>query len=450
MSNSISYRVREASHAGSWYSANKSQLDSQLEGWLAAAKASVPLECIGPLSSKDGEQGKVDTLPVTGGRVVIAPHAGYAYSGPAAGFAYSAWDVSKARRLTGRDSRKKVFLLGPSHHHYLSRAALSRCTSYETPLGDLAVDRETTDQLYQTGAFEWMDINVDEAEHSLEMHLPYIYKILSSTFGTQLPPLVPIMIGNTSARTERAIGQILEPYLSDPSTAWVVSSDFAHWGSRFGYTYYRDASGRATDLRSSASDPKSPPIHESIRNVDFECMGACETGSHGAWLEVLDETRNTVCGRHPIGVVMCAIEEVVKKRREEDEDGGDGKFKFVRYERSSQRRSKLANYHVEESSIDIVTRFQPSRHRATQALNLGSLYALQAYARSCYGITRLPSAHIRLEEAQIGLYSGLHGRTCVLQTFAAGCIQRLRNVHVGSKPLRNEQEQITKINKSSA
>jgi len=78
-----------------------------------------------------------------------------------------------------RPYSKRVFLLGPSHHHYLPKAALSRCTHYATPLGNLTVDRETTAELYKSGQFEWMSQPVDEDEHSLEMHLPYIYKMLS-------------------------------------------------------------------------------------------------------------------------------------------------------------------------------------------------------------------------------------------------------------------------------
>lgn len=74
---------------------------------------------------------------------------------------------------------KRVFLLGPSHHHYLTKAALSKCDAYGTPLGNLVVDRELTDTLYKSGQFEWMSQSVDEEEHSLEMHLPYIYKVLS-------------------------------------------------------------------------------------------------------------------------------------------------------------------------------------------------------------------------------------------------------------------------------
>ena len=56
---------------------------------------------------------------------------------------------------------------------------MTQCTQYATPLGNLTVDRSTVAALADTGQFEWMEQGVDEDEHSLEMHLPYIYKILS-------------------------------------------------------------------------------------------------------------------------------------------------------------------------------------------------------------------------------------------------------------------------------
>ncbi|CAK3981251.1 Hypothetical predicted protein [Lecanosticta acicola] len=326
--------IREASHAGSWYTDNEAQLNRQLDGWLHAV--STPVSCIGPQS--EGES--IPQLPVPGARMIIAPHAGYSYSGPAAAWAYKAWDVSKA---------KKVFLLGPSHHYYLSEAALSKCTEYETPIGNLTIDRETTAELHKTGLFEWMSQSTDEDEHSLEMHLPYIYKTLSNTFdASNLPPLVPIMVGNTSAATEKRLGATLAPYLADPSNVFVISSDFAHWGSRFRYTYYRPSSGSAVNLSSSSKVPKDPAIHESIKAVDFECMGACEKGSHNGWLDVLEDTGNTVCGRHPIGVMMAAVEEV---KRNEGRGENYGKIQFVRYERSSEAVS------VKDSSVSYASAF---------------------------------------------------------------------------------------------
>ena len=158
------------------------------------------------------------------------------------------------------------------------------------------------------------------------------------------------MVGNTSANTERNLGRILAPYLVDPSTAFVISSDFAHWGLRFRYTYYQPSSGPAIDLSSSSKPPKAPdlPIHESIKAVDFECMGACESGSHQDWLDCLEANGNTVCGRHPIGVIMTAVEEI---KKEDGKEAGLGAFRFVRYERSSEVKR------VSESSVSYASAF---------------------------------------------------------------------------------------------
>lgn len=152
------------------------------------------------------------------------------------------------------------------------------------------------------------------------------------------------MIGNTSAATERSLGKVLAPYLADPTNAFVISSDFAHWGLRFRYTFYQSGSGGSTTLSASSKAPTDPEIHESIKAVDFECMGACEGGSHRAWLDVLRDTGNTVCGRHPIGVVMAGLEGI-------REGGSNGLFKFVRYERSSEVKK------VAESSVSYASAF---------------------------------------------------------------------------------------------
>ena len=67
-------------------------------------------------------------LPACG---VIAPHAGFSYSGPTAAYAYRHIDPTRVKR---------VFILGPSHHYYLPGCAVTRHRAYETPLGDLEVD----------------------------------------------------------------------------------------------------------------------------------------------------------------------------------------------------------------------------------------------------------------------------------------------------------------------
>lgn len=199
------------------------------------------------------------------------------------------------------------------------------------------LDKTTMDALRSTGRFKEMSTLADSDEHSLEMHLPYIFQLLSKSFTSAvMPSLIPILVGSTEPTTEKAYGSLLAPYLADPANVFVVSSDFCHWGSRFNYTYYLPSStteaseGVYLGLRDK---PKDPPICDSIARLDKLAMQGVESGHHDAFLAILRDTGNTVCGRHPIGVMMAAIE-ALKKESKIGEDLG--KFRFVRYERSSE------------------------------------------------------------------------------------------------------------------
>ncbi|EED15189.1 DUF52 domain protein [Talaromyces stipitatus ATCC 10500] len=347
--------TRRPTHAGSWYEDDSTTLKAELDGWLDA----VP-----------NEIDKLGALPIPGARIIIGPHAGYAYSGPCAAWAYKALDLSKAKR---------IFLLGPSHHHPLATIALPEVTSYATPLSDepLPLDTEIINKIRTaSSAFETMSRRVDEREHSMELHLPYIHRKLQLTFpgrpASEYPPLVPIMVGSTNAETERAVGALLATYLADPSNAFVISSDFCHWGQRFGYTYYvRDAPQQKPPLPLSFDSLPQPPttvsaaedtlqkvpgrslrrnselhaeIYDSISAVDIATMKAITTGNASQFLKSLRTTGNTVCGRHPIGVIMAALEEYASVAGEEV-----GKFHFIRYERSSDPDV------VSESSVSYVS-----------------------------------------------------------------------------------------------
>ncbi|EEQ92265.1 hypothetical protein RJZ56_005777 [Blastomyces dermatitidis] len=386
---------REATHAGSWYSDHEPTLSSQLNKWLSQ----VPNELPG-----------LGRLPVPGARIIIAPHAGYAYSGPCAAWAYKMLDLSKAKR---------IFLIGPSHHHYLSTIALPQLTRYLTPLSPdpLLLDTDLITHLLSTTTnprFTTMSPAVDSAEHSLELHLPYIHHLIRTLYPTKpataYPRLVPMMVGSTSAATEAAFGALLAPYLADETNAFIVSSDFCHWGLRFGYTYYvPDVHMPAPALPlsypklplpmpmpSAARGSSSPAaiagtqaaidavsgggafkarsrmlnggagvayIHESISACDVACMKAIASGETALFLDALRKTGNTVCGRHPIGVVMAGLEAVRKgsgegEGEEDNESGGNGdrelekgKFYFVRYERSSDVVA------VADSSVSYVSAF---------------------------------------------------------------------------------------------
>lgn len=247
-------------------------------------------------------------LPACG---VIAPHAGYSYSGPTAAYAYRHIDPNRVKR---------VFILGPSHHYYLAGCAVSKHKSYETPLGDLEIDQAITAQLFSTGAFETMSEEVDSEEHSIELHLPYVYKVMSE--APHKVTIVPVLVGSLTADLEAFYGSIFASYLKDPHNFFVISSDFCHWGERFRYTYY---------------DPSHGEIYQSIEHLDRQGMDIIETMNPEAFHAYQMQTKNTICGRHPIAVLLNALKtlEGAHKSSAKTHD-----LRFVRYAQSSPCRRR--------------------------------------------------------------------------------------------------------------
>ncbi|CAJ0545554.1 Ff.00g090270.m01.CDS01 [Fusarium sp. VM40] len=302
--------TRPADKAGTWYDDDAKKLEAQLKGFLAAVPESV-----------DGV-----SLPVTGARIVIAPHAGYSYSGRCAAWAYKSLDLSKAKR---------VFVLGPSHTYYLEGCAAATFGKYATPFGDLTVDTETVRDIKEAGYMEDMPRTSEVDEHSLEMHMPYLYLRCEQTFGSpdKFPTIVPLLIGSNNGSEEKAYAKVLLPYFKDPDNAFIISSDFCHWGRNFSYQVYSPSNSPSDliRLRSSDAAPIDPPIHETIRIIDEAAMDAVKSGSHDSFLASLRQTKNTVCGRHPIGVTLAALELLKKEPGFEDKC----RFSIMQYNRSN-------------------------------------------------------------------------------------------------------------------
>eukprot|EP00798_Chlamydomonas_sp_ICE-L_P012757 gene12757-16008_t len=125
-------------------------------------------------------------------------------------------------------------------------------------------------------------------EHSLELHTPFIARCL----GTKNVTLVPIMVGSISSASEKKYADLLAPYMEDPANLFIISSDFCHWGSRFNYTYY---------------DPAHGSIWESIQWLDQEGIKAIESGDPATYAAYQSKYENTICGRHPIGILLHLI-----------------------------------------------------------------------------------------------------------------------------------------------
>ncbi len=104
--------------------------------------------------------------------------------------------------------------------------------------------------------------------------------------------IVPVLVGNTSKKVEEEYGSLFAKYMQDPSNFFVISSDFCHWGQRFDYIYYNSNAG---------------PIWSSIEQLDRKGMEIIESRDVNRFYNYLKETGNTICGRHPIGIMMQVI-----------------------------------------------------------------------------------------------------------------------------------------------
>ncbi|CAG2100964.1 unnamed protein product [Medioppia subpectinata] len=272
--------VRKATHASNWYSGSAKELRNQLENWLS---------CAGPTSHGPA-------------RAIIAPHAGYQYCGSCAAFAYKEINPQQTKR---------IFILGPAHHVRLGGCALSPAKVYKTPLYDLNIDQKIYSELFDTSMFEEMTLQTDEEEHSIEMHLPFVAKVMEGQSFT----IVPVLVGSLNAEKEALYGKLFSKYLADTDNVFVISSDFCHWGARFSYQYYDKGSG---------------DIYQSIQKLDETGMNTIEKLIPSGFTSYLKKYGNTICGRHPIGVLLNAVHHLNESESEEKPT-----LKFLNYAQSS-------------------------------------------------------------------------------------------------------------------
>ncbi len=197
--------VRQPAVAGQFYPATAGDLQAAVRHYLAHAAP-------------------VEPPP----KAIIAPHAGYVFSGPVAGSAYAGWQDLGTRV-------QRVVLLGPAHSVYLRGMAVPAARTFLTPLGGVAVDQEALAAITSlTGVIT--DDLPHAAEHSLEVQLPFL-QVLFPDFT-----LVPVVVGDTNAES---VAAVLETLWGDDATRIVISTDLSHYHS------YSDA--RAIDDATSAA-----------------------------------------------------------------------------------------------------------------------------------------------------------------------------------------------------
>jgi AmmeMemoRadiSam system protein B/AmmeMemoRadiSam system protein A len=188
--------VRPAAVAGSFYPASRDALLAQLDGLLQEAAAPVPQNAAATPTPK----------------AIIAPHAGYVYSGPTAARIY-------ARLARARDTIRRVVLLGPVHRVPVKGLAMPSVDAFATPLGTVPLDTAALAGLRDLPQIVVSD-PAHALEHSLEVHLPFLQRILGRF------TLIPLAVGDASPED---VAVVLERVWGGDETLIVVSSDLSHY-----------------------------------------------------------------------------------------------------------------------------------------------------------------------------------------------------------------------------
>lgn len=156
---------------------------------------------------------------ITRPKALIAPHAGFIYSGPIAGSAY-------ATLAHMPNAISRVVLLGPSHRVGFRGIATSSATAFRTPLGDLSVDQQVNQQLNRLPHVISFDL-AHRDEHGIEVQLPFLQIVLQKTFS-----IVPLVVGDALGSE---VAAVLDLVWGGDETLIVISSDLSH------YLSYADA-----------------------------------------------------------------------------------------------------------------------------------------------------------------------------------------------------------------
>ena len=187
--------TREAAVAGQFYPEESHQLQQMVSDMLDQVDLA------------ESDQGS--TLPP---KAIIAPHAGYIYSGPIAASVYQ-------RLRSAASTIQRVILLGPSHRVAFSGLATSSADAYRTPLGIIPIDQTAIKALSDLCFVHLLD-QAHRQEHSLEVHLPFLQTVLGSF------KLVPLVVGDATAEE---VGEVLERLWGGEETLIVISSDLSHY-----------------------------------------------------------------------------------------------------------------------------------------------------------------------------------------------------------------------------
>ncbi len=190
-------KVRPTAVAGSFYPSDPVELGKMIDSFLA----------------------KATPAPVQNLVAIIAPHAGYVYSGPVAAYSYA---LLKGRKFD------RVVVIAPSHYEAFDFNSVYDGAAYTTPFGQVPIDHAFAVKLAKMSPYIKLSgtghtPDADHPEHSLEVHLPFLQRTIGSF------QLVPIIVGDQGYEACRALGVALAKLVQGTNTLIVASSDLSHY-----------------------------------------------------------------------------------------------------------------------------------------------------------------------------------------------------------------------------
>jgi AmmeMemoRadiSam system protein B/AmmeMemoRadiSam system protein A len=282
-------KVRQAGVAGSFYPADPKTLSAMIDDMLAHA---TPPPITAPILA------------------VVAPHAGYQYSGPVAAYTYA--------ELKGRKF-PRVVVIAPSHYEAFDFTSVYDGDAYATPLGTVQVDKTFARQLVKMSptmrlSSQGHDPTPAGAEHAVEVQLPWLQRVLGQF------EVVPIVMGDQSYESSRALGVALAKLIQGGDTLIVASSDLSHYH----------------------------PYDEAVK-IDHKTLNALEEWDYFSMSRNFQTRTWEACGGAPIVAAMIAAERM-----------GANQAKVLKYANSgdtSGDKSRVVGY-----SADVLVKTQDGRN----------------------------------------------------------------------------------------
>ncbi|WP_321778540.1 AmmeMemoRadiSam system protein B [Sulfurimonas sp.] len=185
------YALRPAVVAGSFYSDNKNELQTEIKTYLKNAK--------------EFDEKSINAL--------IVPHAGYVFSANVASIGYK----------TLNKKYKNIFLIGSSHYVSFNGASTYNIGDYQTPLGNVRVNKTLASKLIKNSKYFTFNSDAHKKEHSLEVQLPFLQTIYGDNIN-----IIPIILATSNIKTIKSIAKSLSPYFNDENL-FIISTDLSHY-----------------------------------------------------------------------------------------------------------------------------------------------------------------------------------------------------------------------------